>query len=184
MEMPERFLTSNDFRVINDKSIKISKKFFARGLNDIRIDSMVVIEDDVILRGDLAKIQIGVGTILDNAVVLHPCLSSISPPFDYKPLIIGSHCYIGQNTVCSARTIGNYVYVGKNVIIGDRAEIGNNIKILDNSYVPPDVKLVDNSAYGGFPVRFLGEISEGFENKLEDFCNNYYKKLIVSQTNY
>ena len=181
MDMPQRLLTFNDFRVIQDKSIKISKKFFAKGLNDVRLDSMDVIEDDVILRGDLGKIQIGQGTIIDQASVLHPCLSSAQPPFEYKHLSIGSHCYIGKNCIICARSIGNNVYLGNNSIISDRCEIGTNVKILEGSYLPPDVKVPDNSVFGGRPAKYLGELTESFEKVIEEFCCNFYLNLIITK---
>ncbi len=179
--MPQRFFTSNEYRVIQDKNIKIAKKFFCRGLNDVRLDSMDVIEEDVIIRGDLGKITIGSGTIIDSGAVLHPCLNAPYPPFDYKHLMIGSHCYIGKNTIVCARSIGNNVYIGNNCILADRVEIGSNVKIPDGSYLPPDTKVLDNSVFGGKPAKYLGEIPETFQLWINEFCSNYYLNLIITQ---
>ena len=179
MEIPERIKTIDDFRFISEKDIKISKNFFARGLNEVRLDAMDLIEDDVIIRGDLGKILIGPGTILDKGVVLHPCLNSSTPPFEYKNLSIGSNCYIGKQTIVASRSIGNSVYIGNNCILSDRTEIGSNIKILENTYIPPDTRVPDNCVFGGKPGKYLGEIPDGFEKVQEEFCNQYFNSLII-----
>jgi dynactin-5 len=110
-------MTSNDYKVIPHGNLKLSKKFFARGTNQIVLNSMNVVEEDVILRGDLGKITIGNCTILDSAAVLRPSINSFTPPFEYKHLRIGSNCYIGKNSIICALTIGNNVYIGNDCII-------------------------------------------------------------------
>lgn len=117
MDIPQRFLTSNEYKVIPQGNLKLSKKFFARGTNQIILNSMNVVEDDVILRGDLGKITIGNSTILDSGAVLRPSLNSPVPPFEYKHLKIGSNCYIGKNSVICAISLGNNVYIGNDCII-------------------------------------------------------------------
>jgi len=42
---------------------------------------MNVVEEDVIMRGDLAKISLGNSTIMDSGVIIRPCLSSPVPPY-------------------------------------------------------------------------------------------------------
>lgn len=114
---PQRFMTTNEYKVIPQGNLKISKKFFARGADKILLHSMNVVEDDVILRGDLGKISIGNSTIIDTSTVLRPSLNSSVPPYEYKVLKIGSNCYIGKNCVICAISIGNNVYIGEDCIL-------------------------------------------------------------------
>jgi dynactin-5 len=181
MDTPQHFFTSNEYKVIPQGNLKLSKKFFARGSNQIILNSMNVVEDDVILRGDLGKITIGNSTILDTACVLRPSLNSPIPPFNYMHLKIGSNCYVGKNTILCASGVGSNVFIGSDCIIAERCEIGTNVKILDNSYVPPDTKVPDNSIFGGNPAKYLGEIAESADIMMSEFCNNYYKNLIITQ---
>lgn len=117
MDIKQRFLTSNEYKVIPHGNLKLSKKFFARGTNQIILNSMNVVEDDVILRGDLGKITIGNSSILDAGAVLRPSLNSPTPPFEYKYIKIGANCYIGKNAIVCAMNIGNNVYIGSDCII-------------------------------------------------------------------
>jgi len=39
----------------------------------------------------------------------------------------------------------------------------------------------DNCVFGGKPAKFIGEITEAADIMMSEFCNNYYKSLIISQ---
>ena len=179
MDMPERNVSIKHYKLIPEKNIKLSKAFHAWGLNSVILEEMDLIEENVLIRGDLNKVNIGVGTIIDAGTVLHNCLNSPIPPFDFKTLIIGSQCYIGKNCIISSRSIGNFVYIGKNCILGERSEVGCCVKILDDCYVPPDVRVPDNCVFGGFPGKVLGEVTEGFEQWIENYCSNFYASLNI-----
>lgn len=117
MEIPIRNHTSSDYKLITNGNLKLSRKFYAKGANQIKLNSMNVIEDDVILRGDLGIITIGNSTIIDKEAVVRPSLSSITPPITYKHLKIGSNCYIGKNAIISAISIGNNSFIGNGSIV-------------------------------------------------------------------
>ena len=180
MELPVKTFTSDDYKLISNGNLKLSKKFFAKGPGQIKLNSMNVIEDDVILRGDLGIITIGNSSIIDKKAIIRPGLSS-SSPFTYKHVKIGSNCYIGQRSIISALSIGNNTFIGNDVIIGDRVEIGINCRILDFTYIPPDTKLPESSIFGGCPGQYLGENHESAELMASEFCSTFYKNLIVTQ---
>ena len=81
MDFPVRYYTTSEFKVTPQGNHKISKKLFAKGTNQIIFGSMNVVEEDVIMRGDLAKISLGNSTIMDSGVIIRPCLSSPIPPY-------------------------------------------------------------------------------------------------------
>ena len=35
--------------------------------------------------------------------------------------------------------------------------------------------------FGGRPAKYLGELTEGNDMVMSEFCNNYYKNLIITQ---
>jgi dynactin-5 len=182
MDIKQRFMTSNEFKIIQN-NIKISRKFLAAGTKHILIAPSSVVEEKVILRGDLGKvITIGTSTIIDTGAVLRPSLSSLKPPFEYKPLKVGSNCYIGKNSIICALEIGKNVYIGNNCILADRVEVGSNVKILDDTYIPADTKVPDNCVFGGKPGKYLGEITESADIVMSLFCDSYYKNLVITQS--
>ena len=150
-------------------------------MTQIKLNENILIEDNVILRGDLGPIVIGRDSILCENVVIHPSLNGTVEPFEYKSLNIGCCCFIGKNSIISSLKIGNHVYVGENCILSDRTRVGDNVKILDNTYVPSDMQLIENGIYGGYPAQLVGTLNEQNSKLMEFFCNDYFDKLIISK---
>ena len=117
MDMPLKIVSTNEFKFTATGNLKISKKFYASGQHQIMLTSMNVVEENVILRGDLGKINIGESSILDVGCIIRPSLNSVFPPFEYKNQRIGKYCYIGKNTIICSLSIGDFTYVGNDCII-------------------------------------------------------------------
>ena len=150
-------------------------------MTQIKLNENILIEDNVILRGDLAFIIILRDTIICENVIIHPSLNSSSQPYEYKSINIGSYCFIGKNSIISSLKIGNYVYIGENCILSDRTKVGDNVKILDNTYVPCDMELVENGIYGGYPARLLGTSNDQNIKYMEYLVNDYFDKFVISK---
>ena len=180
MEIQIRNKSTNEYRHAEKGNVKLSKILNYKRMTQIKLNENILIEDNVVLRGDLALIVIARDTILGENVIIHPSLNSYSQPYEYKNLNIGSFCYIGKNSIISSLKIGNYVYIGENCILSDRTKVGDNVKILENTYVPCDMELVENGIYGGYPAKLIGTVGEQNNKYMEYFCNDYFNKLIAT----
>ena len=181
MEIPVRNKTSHEYRHAEKGNVKLTKLLNYKRMTQIKLNENILIEDNVILRGDLSPIVIGRDTILCENVVIHPSLNGTNQPFEYKSLNIGCYCFIGKNSIISSLKIGNHVYIGENCILSDRTRVGDNVKILDNTYVPSDMQLIENGIYGGYPAKLVGTLNEQNSKLMEFFCNDYFDKLIISK---
>ena len=179
MEFPRREKTKKDYKFVEKGDIKLSTTNLYKKLGNIKLGKFSLIEESVILRGDLNNIRFGGNVILCENSILHPGLSQANKPYDYKNIDIGSYCFIGKNCIISSPSIGDHVYIGDNCILSDRTIIENNVKILDNTYVPTDSKLLSNGIYGGYPAQLLGMVNEDFPKYIEYLCNDYYEKLVI-----
>lgn len=115
MEFEVRHVTNSEYKLSHNGNLKLSQKFYAKGLQQIKLNSLNVLEEGVILRGDLGQISLGQSTIIDKKATIKPGLEL--SPISYKSIKIGSNCYIGKNTIISCSFIGDYTYVGTNSII-------------------------------------------------------------------
>ena len=181
MEIPVRNKTSHEYRHAEKGNVKLTKLLNYKRMTQIKLNENILIEDNVILRGDLGPIVIGRDSILCENVVIHPSLNGTVEPFEYKSLNIGCCCFIGKNSIISSLKIGNHVYVGENCILSDRTRVGDNVKILDNTYVPSDMQLIENGIFGGYPAQLVGTLNEQNSKLMEFFCNDYFDKLIISK---
>ena len=182
MEIPVRNKTTHEYRHAEKGNVKLTKLLNYKRMTQIKLNENILIEDNVILRGDLALIVVGRDSIICENVIIHPSLNSDVQPFEYKTLTIGSYCFIGKNSIISSLKIGNYVYIGENCILSDRSKVADNCKILDNTYVPCDMQLIENGIYGGYPAQFLGTLDGDNSKYMEYFCNDYFNKLVISKS--
>ena len=181
MEIPVRNKTTHEYRHAEKGNVKLTKLLNYKRMTQIKLNENILIEDNVILRGDLAFIIILRDTIICENVIIHPSLNSSSQPYEYKSINIGSYCFIGKNSIISSLKIGNYVYIGENCILSDRTKVGDNVKILDNTYVPCDMELVENGIYGGYPARLLGTSNDQNIKYMEYLVNDYFDKFVISK---
>ena len=117
MDMEIKEYSTNDYKVISQGNHKLSKRMFAKGLSNIRLGQMNIIEEGVILRGDLGIITIKNNSIVGANTVLRPFLSSYKPPIKYGNLTIYNNSYIGPNCVVNSDTIGSCSYIGENCVL-------------------------------------------------------------------
>ncbi len=181
MELPERIKTSSEYRYIEKMNVKLSKLFKSVRMDHIKVKDYNLLEDGVILRGDLAQISLENNAILCENVIIHPSLNQINAPYEYKQIQIGKYTYIGKNSIISSLNIGNYVYIGENCILSDRTKVQDNVKILDNTYVPSDMELIEFGIYEGYPAKLVGRLDVQHSKYMEFFCNEYFEKLIIKK---
>ena len=182
METPITYKTTHEFRQTEKGNVKLTKLLNCRRLSQVKLNDNILIEDNVILRGDLGQINLGRDTILGENVIIHPSLNSYVQPFEYKNIGIGSCCFIGKNSIISSLKIGNYVYIGENCILSDRTIVEDNVKVLDNTYVPCDMKLINNGIYGGYPAKLLGTSNDQNIKYMEFFVNDYFEKWVITKS--
>ena len=179
MEFPERIKNLQQYRFSDKEGLKLSKTIkFLKG-NQMKVHEKSLIEDNVILRADLAQIIVEKCCIICENVIIHPSLNGMNAPFEYRPMNIGQFCFIGKNTIISSLKIGNYVYIGENCILSDRTKIGDNVKILDNTFVPSDMELVEYGIYEGYPAKLVGYLEYQHSKYMEYLCGDYFEKLIT-----
>uniref|UniRef100_A0A7S0STE1 Dynactin subunit 5 n=1 Tax=Chromulina nebulosa TaxID=96789 RepID=A0A7S0STE1_9STRA len=120
----------------------------------------VIIKENVILRGDLMNIQINKYTMICQNTIIRPSYGIINDTFRFIPLIIGSNCYIGENSVIEAATIGLGCYIGNNCIIGKRVILKDYVRVEDDTIVPADTVITPFSIVSGKPGKIIGEVNE------------------------
>jgi dynactin 5 len=70
----------------------------------------------VIIRGDLATVDLGKNCIICENAVIRPPDQLYNGKSIFVPLKIGDHCVIEKNSIIQAAKIADYVHVGKNCV--------------------------------------------------------------------
>ena len=134
-----------------------------------------IICDDVIIRGDLAPVQvnkyskIGAGTVLRPGTVMTLAAASgkeadaaepPTPTLRFIPMTIGSHTQIGSNCIIEAAVIGTGCVIGNNVVISPRAVLKDFVTVHDDSVICPDAVYAPFSVVSGRPGKVVCEAPE------------------------
>lgn len=61
-----------------------------------------------------------------------------------------------------AASIGDHVWIGSDVVVGNACVIAERVKVLDGCVMPPAMQVPSGVVVGGKPARILGEVGDGW----------------------
>jgi len=118
----------------------------------------VILGDDVsvwpssVLRADLAAIQVGARTNIQDGSVFHTDSS--------RPVVIGEDCVVGHLACVHACTVGNRCLIGIHSIILTGAEIGDECVIGAGALIPEGRKIPARSLVVGIPGKAIRKVTD------------------------
>ncbi|GAU89679.1 hypothetical protein RvY_02198-2 [Ramazzottius varieornatus] len=159
-EMEERFYYPKDFVETNTGN-KVNKKTILCGSQQILLSGKSILEQDSVIRADLAAVRIGKFFVLGRGAVLKPSYKTLNKPavntqsgatglnFMYSSMNIGEYVFVNENSFVQASMIGNHVYIGQNCVVSRGVIIRDCVSIADNTYVPPDTVIPPFAVFAG-----------------------------------
>jgi carbonic anhydrase/acetyltransferase-like protein (isoleucine patch superfamily) len=138
----------------------------------------IVAGDDVsfwpqsVVRGDVARIEIGNGSNVQDGCMIH---GSHKGPYTAEGFIVslGEGVTVGHHAVLHGCTLGNYCLVGTASVIMDGVVIEDRVMLGAGSLVPPGKRLQEGFLYVGSPVRKFRPLSETELEMLEYSAQHY-----------
>lgn len=104
-----------------------------------------------VLRGDIAPVEIGRLTNLQDGVIIHVANS--------KPCIVGEEVTVGHRAVLHACRVGDGCLIGIGAIVLDDCEIGEECLIAAGTLVTPGTKVPPGSLVMGSPGKLVRELT-------------------------
>lgn len=99
-----------------------------------------------VVRGDLAHIEIGERTNIQDGCALHTT---------HLPLIIGNDVTVGHGAILHSCDIGDKTLIGMGAIVLDAAKIGENCMIGAGTVIPSGKVIPPNSVVIGNPYKIV-----------------------------
>lgn len=143
-------------KVFGDKRPETEKAIFVAESADL-IGEVVLHADSsiwygAVLRADIAKIEIGDGSNIQDGSVCH---------VDYdKPVIIGKHVTVGHNVTLHGCRIGDNSLIGMGAVVLDGANIGEYCLVGAGAVVTPGTQIPSKSLVIGAPAKVKRELTE------------------------
>ncbi|MBS1233327.1 MAG: isoleucine patch superfamily enzyme carbonic anhydrase/acetyltransferase [Nitrospirae bacterium] len=120
-------------------------------IGDVKIGDNCYIGHGAILRGDYGSIEIGSGTAVEEAVVIH------APP--QKLCKIGERVTIGHGAIIHAASIGDLSVIGMGAVLSIYSEIGTNTIVAEGAVVKMRQVIHEDVVVGGNPARIIRKIA-------------------------
>jgi len=119
----------------------------------------------VVIRGDTELIQIGKGTNIQDACVLHADFG--------KPLAIGDNVTVGHRVMLHGCTIGDNSLIGLGAVVLNGARIGKGCLVGAGSLVTEGKEFPDGSMIMGSPAKVVRMLTPEQQEGLRMSAVNY-----------
>lgn len=152
-------ILSTDY-VDTSSGAKVSSKATLCGASQLRIARKTIIQPSVMLRCDLAVIEIEQHCYIGHGTVVRPPYTRTSKGrFRFiKKQTIRDHTVIGRDCVIEAACIGCNVRIGNNCVISKRCVLHDCCQVLDNTVLAPDTVVPPFAVFGGVPGVMVREL--------------------------
>ncbi len=124
----------------------------ARVIGSVRLGRDASVWFNAVLRGDNDWIEIGAGTNVQDATVIHTDAGA--------PTHIGRDVTIGHRVLLHSCTVGDETLIGNGAMVLDGARIGRHCLIAAGALVPPGREIPDGSMVMGAPGRIVRPVGE------------------------
>lgn len=162
---------------LNFSSIKIpSTSWVAPSANvfaAVELGERTIILFQVVLRGDTELIEIGAGTNIQDACVLHA-----DPGF---PCRIGKNCTLGHRALVHGAAVEDNCLIGIGAIVLNGARIGRGSLIAAGTLIPEGVTIPPNSVVMGVPGKVIRETTETDKSRITHAALHYQGCILSYQ---
>jgi carbonic anhydrase/acetyltransferase-like protein (isoleucine patch superfamily) len=146
-------------------------------IGDVTLHKQASVWPCAVVRGDLAHIEIGERTNIQDGCLLHTT---------HLPLIIGNDVTVGHGAILHSCDIGDKTLVGMGAIVLDASKVGENCIIGAGTVIPGGKVIPPNSVVMGNPYRVVRSVTEAdMKNNAEGVAHyiqqikNYIKTGII-----
>jgi carbonic anhydrase/acetyltransferase-like protein (isoleucine patch superfamily) len=134
-------------------------------IGDVELGERSSVFYGAVLRGDIARIRVGVGTNLQDNVVVHLA--------DDRDALIGNWCTVGHGAIVHACTVEDQCLVGMGSTLLDGAVIGARSIVGANALVPQRFTCPPGSLVLGAPARVVRSLSAAEQDALRGWAEKY-----------
>lgn len=142
--------------------------YIARGAvvtGDVTLGDGASVWYNAVLRGDINRIVVGVGSNIQDNSVLHLA--------DDYPCIVGDYVTVGHSAVVHACVIGNECLIGMGAVILDGAEVGEQCLVGARALITQNSKIPPGSLVLGAPAKVVRPLTPKERGGLKYWAEKY-----------
>jgi len=143
-------------------------------ISDVTLGDDCSIWCNTVLRGDVNRIEIGLGTNVQDLTMCHVSHKTADKP-DGSPLIIGDYVTVGHSVILHGCRIGNDCLIGMGSIIMDDVVIPDRVMVGAGSLISPSKTLESGMLYMGRPAKLVRALTEDEMKYLRYSAEHYIR---------
>lgn len=132
---------------------------------DVDLNEGVNIWHNTVIRGDLAPIEIGKNTNIQDGCVLHVD--------EEAPLRVGENVTVGHRAILHGCQVDDDTLIGMGAIVLNHAHIGKGCLIGAGALVLENTEIPAGSLAVGSPCRIIGKVSEMHQQQIRHGMEEY-----------
>lgn len=136
-------------------------------IGNVKVGASASIWPCAVLRGDIAPIEVGEGTNIQDGAVVHVA--------DGLPALVGRYVTVGHLAMIHACTIGDECLIGMHATILDGAVIGARSIIGAHALVTKGMVVPPGSLVLGSPAKVVRPLTEAEQAALPGWAEKYIK---------
>ncbi|WP_424245823.1 carbonic anhydrase/acetyltransferase-like protein (isoleucine patch superfamily) [Elusimicrobium posterum] len=133
-------------------------------MGDVKLGENVSIWPNAVLRGDIAGIEVGENSNVQDNAVIHVNHD--------RPVTIGKGTTLGHGVVVHGSVIGDNCLIGMNAVVLE-SELGDNCVIGAGSVLTAGKKIPSGSLVMGVPAKIIRQLTEDEINGILVNCKEY-----------
>ncbi|MGH8253013.1 MAG: gamma carbonic anhydrase family protein [Steroidobacteraceae bacterium] len=141
----------------------------AQLIGDVRLGDGASVWFNAVLRADDEYIEIGAGSNVQDATVIH-CDAS-------QPTRVGRNVTIGHRVLLHGCSIGDDTLIGNGAIVLDGARIGSRCLVAAGAMVTPNKDIGDGCVLVGSPARVIRATGEREMAMIEHAARSYQQRI-------
>lgn len=146
----------------------------AHVIGDVRLAQGSSVWFGAVLRGDVARIDVGQDTNVQDNCVLHA--------FTGMPLTLGDRVTVGHMAMLHGCNVGHESLIGMNAVILNRAQIGTRCLVAAGAVVKEGSSFPDGSLIAGAPAKWIRALTEGQIKLVARAAQNYLEYARAMKT--
>ena len=130
-----------------------------------------------VLRGDVARIEIGENTNIQDGTTIHGTRANhVQNKTGDQPAhtIIGKNVTVGHNCIIHACTVEDEAFIGMGSILMDLSRVEKHGMLAAGSVLTPAKVVKSGELWGGVPARFIRKMTEQEIAYIATSAQNYY----------
>ena len=137
-------------------------------MGDVTLGARVSVWYGAVLRGDMAPIEIGEATNVQDVTVIHVD--------EGVPARIGARVGIGHRAILHGCTVEDECLVGMGSILLNRVRVGTGSVIGAGAVVPEGMDVPPGSLVLGVPARIVRTVDDGLRRRIRETWEHYVEQ--------